>query len=138
MWAEQITQGMLPLVHMLFVSLLTWWYGLGWMKLVQKINGWVKSALDFFSVGQLAGSLFAPYRQISVGRVQGTVGDELRAFGDQLFSRFFGALIRLTLIFAGLVVAAGVGILGLVLLAAWPLLPVLPFAAIFMMQVRAG
>lgn len=105
---------------------------------MQKVSGRVKGTLEFFSVGQLAGSLFAPFRQISAGQVSGTAGDQLRAFGDRLFSRFFGAFIRLMLIVVGLVSAGLLGLIGLVLIAAWPLLPVLPFIGIFLTQVRLG
>lgn len=119
---------------MLFASLFTWWYGLGWAKLAQKVGGRVRGVLDFFSVGQLASSLFAPYRQISAGRVQGTLGDELRAFGDRMFSRVFGAFIRLVLIFFGCVSAVLVAAIGGLLILAWPLFPVLPVVAIFFVQ----
>lgn len=105
---------------------------------MQKVGSRAKGVLDFFSVNQLAGSIFAPYRQISAGRVQGTLGDELRAFGDRLFSRVIGGVIRLMLIFIGLFTAGVVAVFGLVLIAAWPFLPVLPIVGIFLIQVRVG
>jgi hypothetical protein len=127
-------------VHMMLVgSLLSWWYGLGWAKLIQKVGGRVRGVLDFFSVTQLAGSLFVPYKQISATAYShGTVGDQLRSWGDKQFARFFGAFVRLVLILAGLAAAAIIGLLGLVLVAVWPFLPVLPFVGIFLMQVRVG
>ncbi len=105
---------------------------------MQKVSGRVKGAMDFFSVGQLAGSLFAPYRQISAGQVHGTAGDQLRAFGDRIFSRVFGAVIRTMLIFVGLLFATILGAVGMILIAVWPLIPVLPIIGIFLVQMRIG
>lgn len=118
-------------MHMLFASILSWWYGLGWAQLTQKVRGRLAQVLDFFSVGLLAGSLFAPYRQISSG-------DTKVGFGDQILSRVVGAVIRIMLIFAGLVSAGLAGALGLLLILAWPILPALPFVGIFMLQVGVG
>jgi len=133
--AEQIKPSMITLVYMLLAgSLLSWWYGLGWAKLMQKVSGRVRGALDFFSVGQLASSLFVPYRQISAGSVRGSVGDQLRALGDRLFSRVFGAVIRLIIIFAGLLTVLIIGVIGLILIAAWPILPMLPIICVFLVQ----
>ncbi len=94
----------------------------------------VREVLDFFSVGLLFGSLFAPYRQISAEQVQGNANDQLRALGDRIFSRAIGAVIRLMLIVTGLITALAIGLLGVILIAAWPLLPVLPIVGIFLIQ----
>ncbi len=124
---------------MLLGSLLSWWYGLGWVKLMQKVTGRMHKVMAFFSVGMLLGSLFAPFRQISAGRpIQGTVQAQLAAWGDRLFSRLIGAVVRLMLVFAGLVSALIVGVIGVVLLVAWPFIPALPIIGVFLMQVRAG
>lgn len=130
---------MLPLRHMFLASLLSWWYGLGWAKLVQKVMGRVHGVLEFFSVGLLFGSLFAPFRQISAGRVGGgTVQDQLIAFGDKLFSRFFGAVIRLLLIIIGLASAVVIAVFGGIFIISWPVLPVLPIIGVLLMQVGVG
>lgn len=129
---------MLPLRHMFLVSLLSWWYGLGWAKLMQKVMGRIHGVLAFFSVGQLFGSLFAPYRQISAGRVNGTAQDQLAAFGDKIFSRLVGAAVRLLLITAGLSSALIIAVLGALFIVVWPVLPVLPIIGVLLMQVRVG
>lgn len=123
-----------PLVHMFLGSLLTWWYGLGWARLMQKVLGRIHGVLDFFSVGTVLRTLFAPFRQISASRVHGTVQDQLAAFGDRVFSRFMGAVIRLMLVFAGLICALVISIFGAILILAWPILPVLPLVGIVLMQ----
>lgn len=125
---------MVRLEHMLLVSLFSWWYGLGWLKMARQVSGRVHGVLTFFSVGSLLGSLFAPYRQIAAGRVQGPAGVQLRAWGDRLFSRLIGAVVRLILVAVGLVGALAVGVTGLLLIVAWPLLPVAPIIGLFLMS----
>lgn len=115
-----------------------WWYGLGWTKLLHAVSGRVQAVLSFFSVGQLFRSLFAPFRQISAERIQGSLSAQLQAFGDRLFSRCIGAVVRILLIICGLVTSLVVAIVGLGTLIVWPFIPVLPLLGIFFMQVRFG
>ena len=82
--------------------------------------------METFSVGLLAGTLFAPFRQISAGQVHVGVDAQMRAFGDRLFSRVFGAFIRTLFILIGLFAAFLMGLVGAVQLIMWPLLPFLP------------
>lgn len=105
---------------------------------MQKVRGRIHQVLSFFSVTQLLGSLFAPFRQISVGTGGHSVHDQLTALGDRIFSRAIGAVIRLMLIAAGLVAALAVAAFGAVLIIAWPILPILPIIGILLMQVRVG
>ncbi|MGD8373328.1 MAG: hypothetical protein PVI21_00520 [Candidatus Woesebacteria bacterium] len=117
---------------MLFISMFSWWYGLGWLQLMQRAVGRVGSVLDFFSVGELLKTLFSPYRQISVGQVNGPLSVKLRAWFDLQISRIIGAMIRLVVIIAGLFAAILSLILAFVLVLGWPILPVLPLIALFM------
>jgi hypothetical protein len=118
---------------MLIATFFAWWYGVGWMTLVQKVSGRVTGVLSFFSVGQLLTSLFAPFRQISAGKVQGPLGVILRAWVDRLFSRGIGAIVRSLLILTGLFCAAFYGVLGVIMMIAWPILPGLPLLGIILM-----
>lgn len=115
-----------------------WWYGLGWVRLMHGVGVRIQGVLQFFSVGLLLGSLFAPYRQISAGRVRGNLQAELQALGDRLFSRLIGAVIRLMLILTGLATALLVALFGLVVIAVWPVLPVAPLVGVFLMQAGVG
>ena len=103
---------------------------MGWLSLSRKIGGRVVGVLKFFSVGQLAVSLFAPFRQISAGRVQGPLGVQLRAWGDKQFSRVIGAIVRLILIAFGLLGALFYGVLGGIMVVLWPILPFMPIVGI--------
>lgn len=118
---------------MLLPSFFSWWYGVGWLSLGRKVSGRIVGVLRFFSVGQLAGSLFAPFRQISAGRVQGPLGVQLRAWGDKQFSRVIGAIVRLMLIACGLLTAIFYVVAGVIMMFFWPLLPVLPLIGIILM-----
>lgn len=119
---------------MLILAALTWWYTTGWLMLATRIGGRIQGTLRFFSVGQLLGSLFAPYRQISAGRVQGPLAVQLRAWGDRQFSRVIGAIVRLILVIIGVISALTMTLSGLLLLFAWPLVPVLPFVGVWLMS----
>jgi hypothetical protein len=94
----------------------------------------VLGVLRFFSVGLLITSLFAPFRQISAGRVRGSIKVRLMAWGDRQFSRVIGAVVRLMLITIGLTIALIVGIIGLMLITVWPFLPIAPLIGVFLMQ----
>lgn len=111
---------------MIAADLLTWWYGVGWMRLVHGAAARIQHVLDFFSVTLLLGSLFDPFRQIDAGKVQGSPQQQLQAFGNRLFSRVVGFFIRSVTIICGVICAIFITLFGLVQLLLWPLLPVLP------------
>lgn len=118
---------------MLIAAFFSWWYGVGWLTLGRKVGGRINGALSFFSVTQLATSLFAPFRQISAGRVQGPLGVQMRAWGDRQFSRIIGAIVRLLLIFVGLISAGLYAVFGGIMLVFWPVLPALPVVGMVLM-----
>jgi hypothetical protein len=116
---------------MILFSMLSWWYTAGWSALATRIGHRINTVMESFSVSLLMGSLFEPFRQISAGQVRGGGFDvQLRAFGDRLFSRLFGAVIRSLFIGMGLVGAFLTAIVGMVQLAVWPFVPFLPFIGI--------
>ncbi|HSW81327.1 MAG TPA: hypothetical protein VLG40_02935 [Candidatus Saccharimonas sp.] len=119
---------------MLVGSFFSWWYGVGWLTLMRKTGARITGVLRFFSVTQLLGSLFAPFRQISAGSMQGgTLAVQLRAWGDKQFSRVIGAIVRSMLIICGVAGALFYAVVGLVLFIFWPLLPALPLVGFLLM-----
>jgi hypothetical protein len=117
---------------MFIVGLLGWWYGAGWRATAARTGERIIAMVDFFSIDLLLVTLFAPFRQISAGRVRGPLGVQLRAFSDRLVSRLIGALVRAFMIIAGSVaLGATVGI-GFIMLVGWALLPLLPVAGVVM------
>ncbi|HSX31662.1 MAG TPA: hypothetical protein VLF43_00215 [Candidatus Saccharimonadales bacterium] len=116
---------------MMILEVISWWYGAGWARVASRIGSRVSSILEAFSVGLLARTLFDPFRQIDAGGSGGkTMQDQLRAFGDKLFSRFFGAGVRSLFIVMGLFSAAFAGLLGIIQLLVWPLVPLLPLIGV--------
>lgn len=111
---------------MIVVAFFSWWYGRGWQQEASFIGRTISRLADTFSIGLLAASLFAPFRQISVGKVNGPLGVQLRAWFDRLISRLIGAMVRSAMILTGIGVIGFAGLLGAVRLAVWPLLPLLP------------
>lgn len=122
---------------MVFIGLVSWWYSSGWLMCAQKMWGRTRATLGFFSVGQLARSLFAPFRQISAGRVDGPIGVQLRAWGDRLFSRMVGFVVRSLLILLGAVVGFAVATVGLFCCVIWPFIPIAPVIGLLIVGVGA-
>jgi len=112
---------------MLILSLFSWWYTAGWAQLARRAVLRVAGVLDFFSVGMLLKSLFAPFRQISVGRVQGSLDAQVRAWADLQISRLIGAAVRTVVIVVGLIATLLMILVSIGLLLLWPLVPAAPF-----------
>lgn len=111
---------------MFLVGILSWWYGNGWLSRIQLIKERLATSADYFSVGLLASTLFAPFRQISAGRVSGPIGDQIRAFFDRLISRIVGGFVRTFMIVFGLVAMFIQAVFGGIVLLLWLILPLLP------------
>lgn len=121
---------------MLLVSeLLRWWYGDGWRKHAQLVASRLDGTMDYFSMDLLAKTLFAPFRQISAGKVDGPIGVQVRAMVDKLFSRIIGAFVRIILLMIGGVTIGIQALLGIGMLIAWVLVPLLPILGVILMIV---
>ena len=117
----------------MIVALFSWWYSAGWGSFANKTLEALRNTLDFFSMGTLLKTLFAPFRQISAGS-SGAVAldDKFRAAMDKLVSRIIGAVVRIFLLLAGAVVFSLQAAGSLLLLIIWPVVPALPVAGIVM------
>jgi len=120
---------------MFLVGILSWWYGEGWQARIRIIKERLSSSVDYFSIGLLITTLFAPFRQISAGSVEGPLNERLRAFADKLISRFIGAIVRSAILIAGLVVMFVQIIFGGLEIAIWPLIPLFPVIGLIMMVI---
>ena len=118
---------------MMVVALLSWWYTAGWSRLANQSGKRISLVLENFSVGLLARSLFDPYRQISSEQVQGGLDAKMRALGDRMFSRVFGAVVRSIFIVVGSAGAVAVGVIGWVQIILWPFVPLLPIIGLIVM-----
>lgn len=120
---------------MFIISLLGWWYGAGWKKVGQILLEKLSVSEDFFSIDALIVTLFAPFKQISASSgTEGTLQMKLQAWGDKQFSRIIGAIIRLALILIGTAWLFIQIIADILILIAWPVLPLVPIIGFFFMS----
>lgn len=120
---------------MFLVGMISWWYGRGWRGQFNRVRHRLGQTAAFFSIGQLASTLFAPFRQISAGKVSGPFGVIIRAFFDQLISRTIGAIVRFFTIIIGLVVLLAQAVYEFVILVVWLFLPIFPVIGLIMLAV---
>jgi hypothetical protein len=120
---------------MFLVGILSWWYKNGWANQIQTMKDRLESSADFFSVGQLVSTLFAPFRQISAEKVSGSIGDQMRAFLDRTISRFVGAAVRIFMIIFGLVAMLLQIIFGILVIIIWPIIPLFVIIGLIMMVI---
>ena len=111
---------------MFIVGLLSWWYGAGWKQRVLVAREHLLSTYDYFSLGLLLRTLFAPFRQISAGQVQGPVGVQIRAWFDRLISRAVGLVVRSMVIVIGSITLMLVVLVQFAAIVLWSLIPAIP------------
>ena len=118
---------------MFIIGMLSWWYGAGWRQRVVMLRERLARTVDYFSIDLLAKTLFAPFRQISAGRVNGPLGVKMQAFFDRLISRMIGMMIRSTMIVMGVGTIIVHSVLGLITVIMWAFIPLLPLVGVLMM-----
>jgi hypothetical protein len=107
-------------------DILVWWYTEGWRQRLVALQGRIEGMMDYFSIDLLIKTLFAPFRQISAGRVDGPIDLQVRTFFDRLISRLVGAVARLIMIGIGAIVITLSLLADGLILAAWAFVPLLP------------
>jgi hypothetical protein len=123
---------------MVFIGLLSWWYGRGWQGQFVALRDWLGRTYDYFSIGTLARTLFAPFRQDSAGSVNGPLAVKLHHFLDKQISRGIGAIVRTIVILIGLMSLLVGTVIGLVSMIVWPLVPLLPIVGLSLMLLGVG
>ncbi len=118
---------------MLVTGFLQWWYHRGWTDFIKKLKQTFHGLEDGLSISLLLKTLTAPYKQISAyGGGRDSFQAQISDFFDRLLSRAIGTVLRLTIIFVGIIalfldiVFSGIAII------LWPLLPALPFVGIIL------
>ena len=117
---------------MFIVGILSWWYGAGWRQRLVMLKERLATTLDYFSIDLLAKTLFAPFRQISAGKVNGPLGVKMHAFFDRLISRAIGAMVRSTTIVIGVGAIFVHSVIGAITLIVWAFVPILPIIGIIL------
>ncbi len=118
---------------MLILGLLSWWYGAGWHGRLIRMRDKLAGLADYFSIGLLLRTLFSPFRQISAGKVGGSLSNQMRAFFDRQLSRGIGAIVRLVMIIAGLTLMVVYTVVDILLLVLWGITPLVPVIGIVLM-----
>jgi len=121
---------------MFILGVVSWWYGAGWRQRITFLRARLTGVMDFFSIDLLLRTLFAPFRQISAGNVQGPIAVQMRAFFDQLISRSIGAVVRTFMIIIGCLAIILYAVIGGLLIVAWAFIPLLPIIAVILFSVR--
>ncbi len=112
---------------MFLVGILSWWYGRGWLGQWRRISDRWRATVQFFSIGQLFATLYAPYRQISANTADtSNPMAAMKAFFDQLVSRIIGSFVRFFTIIAGCIVILLQVVYETTIMVLWWFLPVLP------------
>lgn len=118
---------------MVIISLLSWWYSEGWLEQISLTKRSFIKLADKFSIGMLLRTLFAPFRQISVGEQAGKTVSLASVIADKLISRLVGSVMRLVMVFVGTLALIIYAIISVFRLAGWPLLPLAPVLGLILM-----
>ena len=110
--------------------MLQWWWTRGWGVFATTLKQKNSDTLDKFSFGNLLRTLFAPFRQIEAGKVEGDWSVRFNAWIGRTFSRIIGAVVRLTLVVVGGIFLILEAIASLILIILWPLVPFVPVACV--------
>lgn len=101
-----------------------------------KVQARLAGLADYFSFGLLLKTLFAPFRQIAAGSVDGPIGVKIRAFFDRLFSRMVGAVVRTIVLCIGVVSLVVTAIGGVFYVLLWGIVPLMPIIGLILMFTR--
>lgn len=113
------------------VGFLYWWYTRGWANFVRGLLNKLRGMVDFFSLGLLLKTFFAPFRQISAYQSDNaSIQQRFQEFFDKLISRAVGAVVRFLIIICGIVAITAMIIFGVVVSVIWPIMPAVPVAGI--------
>jgi len=120
---------------MFLVGMFSWWYGHGWISQWGRVRDRLMATASYFSIGQLFATLFSPFRQISAGKVRGSLAAHVRAFFDQTISRVIGAIVRLFTILFGVIALVLQFLFEFIIIIVWLTLPILPFVGLIVFAI---
>jgi hypothetical protein len=108
---------------MLVSSFFSWWYGPGWRLVINSFGPRIRQVASAFSARQLLRTLFSPWRRI-ITYPGANVQERFKAFGDNMFSRMVGFVVRIFVLLTAFVAIVAVALLTALEIVAWPLLPI--------------
>ena len=112
---------------MLFKDFLKWWYGPGWATRLSMLSNHLKNMSEFFSLGTLLLTLFAPWRQnVVTARSDQALGDKFNAGLDNMISRLVGFFVRIFMMITGVIALFVTLVLNTIYIIIWPIIPLSP------------
>lgn len=117
-------------VHVLSAYIL-WHYTRAWGDMLRITGNYLWFTQNFFSMGLLSRTLFAPWRRLAISGGRGTGETFVGAVIVNTLMRVVGFGIRVITIVIGAVSLFGVIVLAALAFALWPLLPVIVFVVFF-------
>jgi len=107
----------------MFLELLVWWYGTGWLDIARRIGRRVVGIMQLFSVSILISTLFSPWKRI-VSPPGRSFDQKIRGAVDNLVSRAVGFFVRSLVLLSATIFTTIAAIIGFVMVMLWPILPV--------------
>lgn len=107
---------------MLVSSFFSWWYGTGWHQVIRSFGPRLRQVANAFSARQLLRTLFEPWRRI-ITYPGASIAERFHAWGDNLFSRVVGFIVRFFVLLGALAALVLVASLTIAEIIVWPLLP---------------
>lgn len=93
-------------------------------ELINELKLWLKALGNYFSLGILLSTLFAPWhRDLSIYVKGMGLGEYFIALTNNIISRIIGAIVRLFVLIAGSIVQILVFAFGIMAVICWLLLP---------------
>lgn len=107
---------------MAILLMLGWWYGRGWLWILDATRQRLRTIGRVFAVKVLLKTWFSPWKQIYR---QATFSNFLSIAADNAISRGIGSVVRGTILFWAFILSLGAIIMGVASFIIWPLLPLL-------------
>lgn len=117
------------LITMFMLNLFSWWYGSGWAGVLLATRRRLRGTAQAFSIRALLHTLFAPWKRIATPP-GASINERFRALGDNLISRLVGFTVRIFVLLAAGFSFICLGVIGILELVAWPLIPLLALVLI--------
>lgn len=114
---------------MIIIDAIGWWYGWGWLHVLEVMKRRLVRIYNIFSIRQMVRTLFAPWKEDRVTGSQG-LDQMMRALVMNSVARLVGFSVRMMIIIFWALISSTIFFAGVLLFVVWPLTPVLTIALI--------
>lgn len=121
---------------MILIDAIGWWYGWGWLHVLEVLRRRLVRVYNLFSVRQMLKTLFAPWKEDRMSGGRG-IDQMFRALVMNFVARLVGFFVRTFIVIFWALVSLAMILIGVVVFVAWPLIPVLILGClVFVLGVR--